>query len=514
MKIASKEEIRMIDRLALRDYRIPSLILMENAGQAVFEVIKSVVSNYEEKKFVVFCGTGNNGGDGAVVARKLFVNNIYVQLILLGDREKTSGVNKRNFDIAEKMGIPFFSVRDEKDWDALKRLMIRFDVAVDALLGLGFKGELSLLFSSVIHTINSFKEIIAVDLPSGVYANGGNAQNAVKATHTVTFGLPKTGTVDYPVLNFLGTLHVDHIGLPRELLKNQSLKNHLLDQDNIKRMLPERKRNSHKGDYGHLAIVSAQQGMLGASRLVGLAAFRAGAGLVTVTGNKDAALSLSMSAPALMAFLLEDEGFYSLEAFFSRRKISTIAVGSGWGIKEENETFLKHLFASQHIQNMVLDADALNLISNSKSLSGDLKSTKKEIILTPHVKEMARLMRRNLSFIKQFKADVARDFAAEYGLTVVLKDAVTVIATTDGELWYDQSGSEVLAKGGSGDILSGLIAGMWVSGASAKAAALCGSSYLLGKTGEAYAKRFGTRSAFPDDLIALIPEVFADLEKD
>lgn len=522
MKIVSKEEMKNIDKLATKQYQIPSLILMENAGEAVYDYIREHINDYLNKRFLIICGTGNNGGDGAVVARKLFLDDIYVRVIFLSDHEKSTGDKKTNFDIVKSLGVPIDVVENEQDLKSMKPMLMNYDVVIDAIFGISFHGDVDDFHASVIQFINAFKSetecanIIAVDIPTGVYADGGIANYAVKADTTVTFGLPKLSMFDYPAREFIGERYISHINLPRELLKNRSLKNNLLMKDYIQKLFIKRSRNSHKGHYGHLLIVGGSPNFSGALVLAAQAALTLGAGLVTVAVPESVRQSFSSILPEAMVIPLEYGNTTSdvevLRKFIDERTPQTVLIGNGWGVGDYQADVMKALMENEHLKNFIIDADGLNILAKYSKLLPKLIGNEKNVVLTPHIKEMSRLIERSTNMVKNLKVEIARDYAVKNHLTLVLKDTISRIAFSDGQVWFNEYGSAALAKGGSGDILAGMIAGLITSGYSTETAALMGS-YLLGRVGEIYECKFSAVTPLARDLIATIPEAVAELEE-
>jgi len=519
MKLVTKEEMRSIDREATRKYGIPSILLMENAGNAVYHYIKEHIPDYREKRFLIFCGIGNNGGDGAVVARKLFLDDVYVNVVFLKDFSNAGGDNKTNFDIIKNIGVPFNIVSSKEEWSRLRLSLRCFEVMIDAIFGIGFHGEIDGHTASVVDFINSAREdrtcksfVISLDIPSGVYADCGISKIAVKADTTITFALPKLSMIDFPARNFVGKRVVAKINIPRELLKNRSIKNNLITKTNIKKIFHGRDRDSHKGNYGHLLVIGGSEGLNGAGIIASLSALRAGAGLVTFAVDKESSQFINVSNPEIMLLPLDSEGgLDTIDKFIQKRKINSVLVGNGWGIGAFQKEALSYLFSNPNIEHILIDADGLNNIVNSNSLLSEMKASSKKIVVTPHVKEISRLIGRDTGFVKNFKLDVARDFSSKYNVVTVLKDAMSVIGFPDGQIWVNETGSCALAKGGSGDMLAGIIAGLFTSGYKIETAAILGA-FILGRAGEIYENRFSNISAISHDLLSIIPEVFKEID--
>lgn len=525
MKLVTLDEMRNIDKAATRQFGIPSLVLMENAGNAVFQYIRENICDYSNKKFLIFCGAGNNGGDGAVLARKLFLDGVYVKVIFISDLSKAVGVAKTNFDILMSIGVPFDTVTNIEDWERLKQTLFHHHIIIDAIFGIGFHGDMEEYVRSVVQFINIFKNIdgdtgqkvFALDIPTGVYCNGGMSNAAVQADITLTMGLPKIGMIDYPVKDWIGKLVVLDINIPRDLLKDWSIRTNLLTQEHLRKIYTPRKRNTHKGIYGHLLIIAGQTGMSGAAVIASKSALRSGVGLLTVATPKDITQSIACSVPEAMTLPLDmsdtDGCIEHLERYIAERNIKSILVGNGFGQGATQRRIVEWVLQSHTEMPAVIDADGLNIIASDNALRNRIVNDKRKVILTPHVGEMARLIDRDTSFVKQFKVDVARDFAVKTGAIVVLKDSVTAIAYPDGQVWLSDFGSPALAKGGSGDALAGIIAGLVTSSPLADSSPLIGS-YILGQCGVVYESRTSNQSMIASDIIDLIPEVFHTIESE
>jgi NAD(P)H-hydrate epimerase len=522
MKVISKDRMRDIDARAARDYGIPSVVLMENAGNALFRAISENVPDYKRKRYAVFCGSGNNGGDGAAAARKLFLDGVSVMVVFVAEITNSSGDNKTNFDILRSLDVPTVLGTTARECEMGLPLLDNYDVIIDAIYGIGFRGEpdghMNKVFTYIIERRKTHGvTVIAADIPSGVYADGGRAERSVFADITVTFGAPKPGIVDYPGMENCGRMIVAPIDLPPALLESDESRESLFTENDAARVFIPRAADSHKGKYGHLMTIGGSTGMAGAVEMTASSALRAGAGLVTAYIPESIRSGFEAALPEAMLVPFPDDGdadglLKTLEGEIARKKITAVSAGNGWGRDAARTEVLDYLIARASVKGIVLDADALNLLSENRALLEKMKVCGKQVILTPHMGEMSRLTGKGIPEIKESKADTAREFAKTYGVWVVLKDAVTVVAEPDGRVWYQSHGSPALAKGGSGDILCGLIAGFLASGYPPGDAALLGS-YVLGRAGEEYSAGHSDVSAMGRDIIALIPDVLFGLEK-
>ncbi len=511
MYLATKEDIYFIDEECEKKYNIPTLELMENAGKNSFVWIKENLDL--RKKFIVFCGHGNNGGDGAVLARYLIHNGVNTKVVFVGDViEKTKGIAKENF----------LRLKEFYKWDLsprgfseIKGIIENSDYIIDAIFGVGLKGELYQPIIDLIEQINSSgKVIISLDIPSGVLANGGNFKIAVKADYTLTFGLPKFGMIDYPGADFCGKIETIDIGIPQNIIEER--KPIILLTDNyVSGLLQKRKRDSHKGKFGHLLIIGGYGGnfkkgikaMGGSVILSGLAALRSGVGLLTIATHIDNLASIQANIPEAMTFGWKESNssLSSIRRLIENNFIKTVLVGNGFFNGKFQEKLIEMILTHPVVDKIVIDADGINNISQNERLMKILKSSGKNIILTPHIGEASRMLGLHPEIVKFNKLDMVKKLNQLTSSVILLKDSVSVISSSE-RLFVNNRGSVSLAKGGSGDILAGLVAGFLASGHSAVSSAILGS-YVLGVAGEKCENIYGSFSTTGRDVINIIPEV-------
>lgn len=518
MKIAQREDISRIDRETASKYGLPRIILMENAGEAVVSAIKERYPEWREHRYLVFAGKGNNGGDGAVIARKLFCLGCSVCLIPVGHPGNNFGEilsdAETNLTAAARFGVRFADISN-----AVEEIR-NATVLIDAIYGVGFHGEWPKEISLIVDEINfSGKKVVSVDLPSGIYADGGMSSRAVRADLTVTFGLPKPGLIDFPGREYAGMRVVAPIGIPPALLESSGLTRNLVTSEDAKRLFPQRKRQTHKGNYGHLLVVggfgSATEQMPGAVIMAGLAALRAGAGLLTLAVPESILPAVQGLLPEAMSIgLPTDDAELAADMLsncIEERKIRSVLIGNGFGTGEWQASILARLLADSRLKKAVLDAGALSILASDPERLYPPQRVKREMVLTPHPGEMARLTGKTVEAVRKEREDLTRELSRKAGAVVVQKDAVTCIA--DGDLlFYNETGSAALAKGGSGDVLAGLIAGFAASGMPVRDAAILGC-YVLGRAGELYESRFEDSSALAREIIALVPEALSEIRK-
>lgn len=502
VKVVTAEQMRELDRRATEEFGIPSLLLMENAGRAVSEcVVELLDGDVRRKSVLVVAGPGNNGGDGFVAARYLHNAGAEVTVAFYGDRASAKGDALTNIEIAEKMGIKIEHNRLDREFWSRGYLV---DAVVDALLGTGAKGRLRPPFAEVIGYLDDFEmvskaKMIAADLPSGVNADDGSFAKPFRVDATVTFALPKVGLLSYPAAALIGKLIVADIGIPRKALHDNDSRTFLLRD--ICWEASQRKQDSHKGDFGHVAIVAGSVGMTGAATLAAMGALRIGTGLVTclvpesLNDIMEVKLTEAMTIPVhqgnARAF-----GLASLDKVLEyANKWDAAVIGPGFGRDEDTIEFALELIKRLE-KPAIIDADALYAVSRDLSV---LKKCKAQLVITPHPGEMATLLGTTVEEVQSNRLEVARSFAKQHGVTVVLKGAGTVIAEPDGTAYINTTGSPGMATGGTGDVLSGMIGGLLAQRNEPEAAAKA-AVYLHGLAGEIAAKRQGEASMIASDV--------------
>jgi hydroxyethylthiazole kinase-like uncharacterized protein yjeF len=439
MNVLTAEQMREADRRTIAA-GTPGEVLMERAGTRVVEVLEREFTALAAQRVVIFCGKGNNGGDGLVVARLLEGRVASLEVVRVED---ASGAKQHNATIV-----------------------------VDALLGTGFRGEVQGHYAELIRSINEdfpYGKIVAVDIPSAMQ---------VRADITVTFAAPKVELVMDS--ENVGKMVVVDIGIPAEFLQSDL---HLSEAHDFAALLKPRKRDSNKGMYGHVLVIGGAPGKSGAAAMAGLAALRAGAGLVSV-----ACADASKLVPELMTESLEK---------FSLEKKTVIAVGPGLGPSEE---LLKNLMSEAKIP-MIIDADGLNSIAGT-----DFRGRGLQTILTPHPGEMARLVGGKFTD----RLATARAFAQDRNVLLVLKGQGTLIATPDGQVWVNPTGSPSMAKGGTGDILTGMIAGMVAQHPGDIATAVRAAVWLHGRAGELGAEEWTDKCLLATELLNYLPRAMRE----
>lgn len=515
MRLADALTMRNLDKAAIEDYGIPGVVLMENAGRGTFELLRARAGEALKAGVVVLCGKGNNGGDGFVVARHLHNHGIPVHVFLFARQEELKGDAAIQGEIALRLGIPIQQVNDVETWRAWRHRALEPRFCVDALLGTGLSAQVSPLYRLVIEDLNAArKPVLAVDIPSGLDAVTGMPQGvAVRARWTATYGLLKLGLVQDPALEYVGELQVVDISLPRVLTQALGRHDRLLTHTEVAACLPSRPRAGHKGTFGHVAVVAGSRGKGGAAVLTAHAALRAGAGLVTLLTPRSTLSSLAGLGPEIMVEPIEDQGLGHLqpeslpELLRHLQGKSVVALGPGLSAGPAVRATVEGLLQALQLP-MVLDADGLNVLQGQLER---LQQVPGRLILTPHPGEAGRLLGWSTPEVGHARPHAARQLARQARQTVVLKGANSLIATPEGRLSVNPTGNSGMATGGSGDVLTGVLAGLLAQGLEPEDAA-CLGVYLHGLAGDLHAGEHGQRSLVAGELVAGLFRAWMSLE--
>ncbi len=514
MKIVTPQQMREIDRRTIESIGIPGMVLMENAASKVVEELMKDFGNVCGKHLLVVAGKGNNGGDAFSAARQLYGKGAKVAVFLTGKREGIKGDAAVNLSILNNMGIEVKEINDHRDLEAFSHELRVADLVVDGILGTGFKGKTEGIIETVINMINaSGKYVISIDVPSGLDSESGKAPGAcVKASKTVTFGLPKIGMVIHPGIRYTGELVVADIGIPSCVIESMDIKTVLTDEHYVSKLLPPRFPDSHKGSYGKVLIISGSTGMTGAGCLSAGAALRSGAGLVYIGVPASLAPIYGASVTEAIVVPLKESmpGTLSqdcIAGLSARLKtVDAAAVGPGLSVNDEMVKLIEHIIENASIP-LVLDADALNCISRDINI---LKKLKADAVITPHPGEMARLMGISTEEVQNNRINIARDFAARWKVVTVLKGSRTVIAGADGRIFINPTGNPGMSTAGTGDVLTGIIAGLIAQGMKCLDAAVAGV-YIHGLAGDRAAKVMGEHGLIAGDLVRELPYAIKEI---
>ena len=535
MKIVTAAEMREIDRLTTEHYGVPSLTLMENAGTAVAEFAQK---HFDFNSVCVVCGKGNNGGDGFVAARQLHEASKQVAVIILA--KSTDELRGDAAEMFKKLPVTPLWVSEEGDFEKPEiRQALKAELIVDAILGTGFKPPLKGIAVKAIEIINSLDApVVAVDVPSGSDADSTQPVErdsaVIQADAVITFTAPKPVHVFALVTS--GPLAVAGIGSPAELIHAQAkMQQDVLALNEIAKAFPPRAADAHKGSFGHVLVIGGSVGKSGAAVMAGLAALRAGAGLVTVACPKSVQPAVASFAPEIMTEPLPEtaEGTISLQALKNLQRLasgkSCLAVGPGLSRNSETAELVRQLLKSTEIC-AVVDADGLNAFEDhTKDLGAKIMEgpgTRRVLVLTPHPGEMARLTGLSTREIQSSRLQSASDAAKKHRAFVVLKGHRTIIAAPTGDVWINMSGNPGMAKGGSGDVLTGVTAAVLaphadeIRGSNTGFDAFTAARYvstavcLHGLAGDIARDLRGEQSMIATDMIDCLGEAFAICEEE
>lgn len=474
MYVLTNAEMKEVERIAIEEKGVPSLILMENAARGAVEVILSK----SPKSAIIFAGKGNNGGDGLAIARMLITKGIQTKVVFVGNKEDATLDCRKNLNILEEFNADI-------SYNNFDICIESYDVVIDALIGTGLKRQLNEKYTGIVKLINNGKYIISIDCPTGLNSDKGNDYGiAVNADITVTFHLPKVGLYVNKAKLHTGKIVVKDIGIPYI----DSYKTFILD--NITKLMPKRTATSNKGSYGKSLFISGCDTMAGAAVINALSAYKTGCGLVNVCSSDHVIDIIHNCVPEAVTTRRDD-----LNIDYG----NVVAIGSGLGQSEESKKLVEYVLKNSK-NPVVADADALNIISEKNELK------KYTSIITPHIMEMSRLTGLSVDYIKENMVEVAKEYATKYNTVVVLKDAVSIIASPDGSLCINTTGTPAMSKGGSGDSLTGVIASLVAQGCDLFNSA-CVGAYINGKAGEIAESKFGKYSVMARDLAGCICEV-------
>lgn len=502
MKIYTAQQIANADKATLKSQNITALELMERAAHLAF---LSLIKKYKNKTvgFQVFCGIGNNGGDGLVIARKILEYGYEVKVFVVEYSKNYSSEFETNLNRLEnEYGLEIIFLNENSKKPNLKET----DVLIDAIFGIGLNRAMPIWVQDLVEQINDFKcEVIAIDLPTGMLANLPKLPNQpiVRASKTLTFQAPKLSFYLPETAEFTGKVKVLNIGLDQEFLESLNANIQVIEKKHLKTIIQKRSQFSHKGSFGHALIVGGSYGMVGSMVLASKSALRSGAGKVTALIPKCGYEILQIAVPEAMTITCKNEKYLqNFEKLNFHPK--TICFGMGAGTQKDTVDFFLDLMKSTE-NPMVIDADGLNLLSKHEYL---LEYIPKNSVLTPHPKELERLIGKWDSDIE--KIDKTQDFAIEHQVVMLIKGANTLIITPE-QIFINTTGNPGMATAGSGDVLSGVIAGLLAQDYSPKNAAVLGV-WLHGKAGDLSVKKSAEEAMIAGDIIAYLGKSFSKLK--
>jgi hydroxyethylthiazole kinase-like uncharacterized protein yjeF len=530
MRVLSAAQMQEADRLTIEDIGIPSMVLMENAGRAVAHHLSQRFRALAFEHTAILCGRGNNGGDGFVVARVLASREHDVSVFLIGRAVQVRGDARRNLDILSRLEIPVVEIATEDDWEQHAPAIAQADVIVDALFGTGLKEPLSGLYARVVKDVNAMPAaVVSIDVPSGLSCDTHQViGEAIKAELTITLGAPKLPLVLPPAERLCGDLVTADIGIPLEIVDElDGPRVELLGPAEIMRHLMPRDPDSNKGDYGRVVIAGGSMGKTGAVHLSAMSALRSGAGLVTVaTPRPCVPIVASMGAEYMTEGWDDDDDQAAATAGADGAdgaanatgvaaavdrvlglKKDVLAIGPGLGAGARQQAFVHALLERTDVS-LVLDADALNVWHDDPSRLHGREGI--DIIITPHPGEMSRLTGLSIEEVQQNRLEVVRNFAMSRSIFVVLKGHRTLIATPDGRVAINPTGNPGMATGGTGDVLTGMIAAWYGQLLDAEAACRV-AVYLHGLAGDLARRSGGEAALIAGDIIDHLGEATRDI---
>jgi len=505
MKIAGADEMRSMDRYAIDNLAIPEEILMENAGLASVSVLQNKIG-LSGRKFVIFCGSGNNGGDGLVVARLIHSAGDHVKVFLSGDSAKFKGAAKTNFEIITRLPVEMIKLENAA---MAKKDLAHCDAIIDAILGTGLDRPVAGLTAEIIALINkSGKKVLSLDIPSGVNGNTGEVMGAaVKADYTVTFGLPKIGNMLYPGYELGGELFVSHISFPPSLTGKSDIK--IETNDYI--ALPARPAEAYKGSTGDILFIAGAANYYGAPYFASMSFLKSGGGysrlaapegIIPVIAKKGREIVYLPQAQTDAGSIALKNKKALLEA---AAKVDMVVIGPGLSLHEETVKLVQELTAAIKVP-LIIDGDGLTAVAQNPEI---LRSRKAATILTPHMGEMARLTGKSAAEINASKIAVLLETVEKLKATIILKGPHTLIGTTDGSVYINLSGNAGMATAGSGDVLTGCIAAMYGMGLKPDEAARKGV-FLHGYAGDLAAAKKGMDGITAKDIMNFLPQAIKE----
>lgn len=521
IKVVTSQEIKKLDTDASSKYKIPSIVLMENAAIGVVDFISKVILDERSiDEVLIFCGHGNNGGDGFAIARHLVNRGFYVKVVFVGSKEKLAPDARINFEILEKFAakekklelISFKKFNQIKSSSYFENV----DLIIDAILGTGLNSPLREPFLSIVSWANERKCLkLAVDVPTGLSADNGKILNkAFNADYTLTMGLPKLGLLINDGPRITGKVEVIDISYPETLSNNKSIKRNLIEPADILQRLPVRPYDAHKYSVGKVFAIAGSKGLTGAAKISCESALRSGCGGVLLLTTKVLHDIYAKSLKEVMYFVLKhnEHGFFIMDDINEiHEKVmwsDVLMIGPGLGRTKNTAEFLKELLKKYPDNKKVIDADALNLMSD---FIDDKEVNLEHAILTPHLGEFSKLIKKGVDEIKENIFFFGKNFVRKYKTILVLKGAPTIIFDKDGEIFINSTGNPGMATVGMGDVLTGIISSFYSQGLSAIDSSIVGV-FIHGLAGDIAKQKLGSLSLIASDVIKNIPKALKLIE--
>jgi len=513
MRVLNSSQMRDADRRTIEEIGIPSLVLMENAGRQAVAAMEAVYSDLLDRQIAVLCGRGNNGGDGFVIARTLVQRGADVAVFLIGRVADVRGDARLNLEILGRLGVTVVEIADSQAWELHFSEVRDCTLIVDAIFGTGLTAAVSGLIESVIADVNASDiPVVAIDLPSGLSGDSADLVGpSIEAALTITLAAPKIPLVLPPAELRAGDIVIADIGIPDDVLDGvDGPRIELLTRPAMRELITPRSPDSHKGDFGRVLVVAGSPGKTGAAHLAATGCLRSGAGLVTVATAAPAQSIIAAMAPEYMTEAIQS-GADGLDPDEVERVLElardVVALGPGLGQGRATREFVRQL-VDRATMPLVIDADGLNAFTGAaERLSG---REGRDLIITPHPGEMGRLVGMSTDEVQANRLDVARNFAAAHHVYVVLKGHRTLIATPDKKVFINPTGNPGMATGGTGDVLTGMIAG-WLAQLLDAEAACKLAVYLHGMAGDLAEADEGEVAMTAGDLARHVGDAFLEL---
>ncbi len=497
--VVTPQQMAEMDSFTIEQLKIPGIVLMENAGRGTAQIAENMLGRAAGANVAIFCGAGNNGGDGFVIARHLLNRGTFVRIYVLTAREKIKGDAKTNLDILDNMGCQVHYINDITDISESTP-----DLIVDAMLGTGVKGAPRGIYAEAVEFINTLNApVLSVDIPTGVNGLTGAVEGlAIHAEVTATMALPKRGLLFSPGRDYVGRLEIIDIGMPQAVAAQRDSDVVLVEADDMHSPLPQRRLDIHKNRCGTVAVIAGSKGLTGAAVLSSNATLRAGAGLAYLVIPQSINAILETKLTEVITLPVDDAGLGALqdqcfdELYESIKDKDVVAMGPGLGQRQETVSLIRTLL-EQLDKPMVLDADGLNACEGQADF---VKNYKGDLVITPHPGELSRLTGRPVKDLIEDRVETVRETARSFNCTVVLKGGPTVVASPTGRVTINSTGNPGMATAGVGDVLTGIIAGFLAQGLPADEAAVAGV-YIHGRAGDIARTHSGTVSLTAIDVL-------------
>lgn len=505
MKVSTVAQMRSLDRAASDKFGISEDILMENAGNAVFSFIKDKIG-INNKKFIIFAGTGNNGGDGFVVGRKIYAEGGRVKIFIVGDKERLKGAAKKNYEILLKMGVDVEEIVETiNPTERIRKEIAHADLIIDSIFGTGITREVTGIHKEIIRLINSIgKNVLSVDISSGINGDTGIVMGeAIHADYTITLGTPKIGNLLYPGYDYSGQLYLSHISFPKSLYDSDELNVAV----NSPILLPQREEDGHKGSFGKVLFIAGSSKYLGAPYFSSLSFLKSGGGLSYLATPKSISSLIANKGCEIVVLPQKDtpDGCLSLkcseELINFSNSVDMVVIGPGLSLNEETKKLVINL-VDEIEKPVLIDGDGITAVSNKTTILAERKGT---TIITPHIGEMARLTGIDKDEIRKDKINVLKKATEDLGSVIVLKGAHSLIGYTDGSIYINMSGNSGMATAGSGDVLTGAIAAMFGLGLDIEDAVRTGV-FIHGLAGDIAAGTKGVDGITATDIMEHLPD--------